>query len=215
MKYYAIVFALGLLLGLFYTFMYRTLLVDPYKPLVSKKSMVDIKKEVTRSEEGYTKSFDSLKEKSTRLEVALSGTKRTLSEAKQQNQSLKKQVYHLIDRQNEQPLEHSEENNSCDSLIATVEYLMQSNSEKDSLYETVNINLEEQVKNKDSTIALKDEQYNMLKSSFNQSLSNQSALFDENKLLSKQVKKQKVKSKILSAALFIFSGVAINQLIRH
>ena len=121
----------------------------------------------------------------------------------------------MIDKQKEQPLEHAEESNSCDSLIATVEYLMQSNSEKDSLYETANINLEQQVINKDSTIALKDEQYNMLKSSFNQSLSNQSALFDENKLLLKQVKKQKVKSKILSAALFIFSGAAINHLIRH
>jgi len=177
--------------------------------------MVDLKKEVARSEVDYSKSFDSLKEKSSNLEVALTGTKNALAEVKKQNQSLKKQVYHLIDRQKEQPFEHSEESNSCDSLIATVEYLMQSNTQKDSLYEIANINLEEQVKNKDSTITLKDEQYNMLKSSFSQSLSNQSALFDENKLLLKQAKKQRVKSKILSAALFIFSGVAINHLISH
>jgi len=215
MKYYAIVFTLGLLLGLFFSFMYRTLLIDPYRPPVSKKSMVDLKKEVARSEVDYTKSFDSLKEKSSNLEVAYTGTKNALAEVKKQNQSLKKQVYHLIDRQKEQPFEHSEESNSCDSLIATVEYLMQSNTQKDSLYETANINLGEQVKNKDSTIALKDEQYNMLKSSFSQSLSNQSTLFDENKLLLKQAKKQRAKSKILSAALFIFSGVAINHLISH
>jgi hypothetical protein len=92
---------------------------------------------------------------------------------------------------------------------------MQSNSEKDSLYEAMTANLTAQVANKDSTITLKEAQYLNLKSTLEKSLSNQQSLVDENKLLGKQVRKQKVKGKLLSAALFIISGAAINQFIRR
>ena len=50
MKYYVIVFTLGLLLGLFYSFMYRTLFVVPVQPSVSKKSVVEVKKEVAQQD---------------------------------------------------------------------------------------------------------------------------------------------------------------------
>lgn len=215
MKYYVIVFTLGLLLGLFYSFMYRTLFVDPGKPSVSKKSMVEIKKEVTQSEIVYTRNMDSLKKKNIKLEEELTGTKKTLAAVKQQNQSLKVQVYSLIDRVKEPSLQINAIDSSCDSLITTVEYLMQSNTEKDSLYEIAALNLEEQLKNKDSTVALKDDQYKKLKKSFEKSLSSQQQLFDENKLLGRQVNKQKLKSKFLSAAIFIISGAAVNHFLQH
>jgi hypothetical protein len=215
MKYYVIVFTLGLLLGLFFSFMYRTLLIDPIKPPVSKRSVVELKKEVAQSEINYSKAFDSLKTKSTKLENVLAGTKKSLTEAKKKNQSLTIQVYALIDKQKVQVFDKIEDDTSCDSLITTVEYVMQSSSEKDSLYDVAVLNLEDQLKNKDSTLALKDEQYQNLKSSFDKSLSNQQLLLDENKLLGKQVKKQKFKSKVLSAVLFIFSGAAINHFIKH
>lgn len=214
MKYYVIVFTLGLLLGLFLSFMYRTLLIDPIKPPVSKQSVVELKKEVAQLEVSYSKAFDSLKIKSAKLESALAGTKNSLAEAKKENQSLTTQVYALIDKQKEQVFDEIEDT-SCDSLITTVEYLMQSSSEKDSLYNEAVLNLEDQLKNKDSIIVLKDEQYQKLKTSFDKSLSNQQLLLDENKLLSKQIKKQKFKSKVLSAVLFIFSGAAIDHFIKH
>lgn len=215
MKYYVIVFTLGLLLGLFYSFMYRTLFVVPVKPSVSKKSVVEVKKEVAQSELVYAGHIDSLKKKNTKLEQELVGTKKTLATVKQQNQSLKVQVYSLIDRVKEPSLPIQAFDSSCDSLITTVEYLMQSSTEKDSLYEVVALNTEEQLKNKDSTITLKDEQYKNLKTSFEKSLSNQEQLIDENKLLGKQVKKQKLKSKFLSAVILIISGAAVNHFLQH
>lgn len=215
MKYYVIVFTLGLLLGLFYSFMYRTLSVDPVKPSVSKKSVVEIKKEVSQSEVVYAKHIDSLKKKNTKLEQELVGTKKTLTEVKQQNQSLKVQVYALIDRVRETSPKIESRVSSCDSLITTIEYLMLSNVEKDSLYEVVELNLEEQLKNKDSTIVLKEDQYKSLKASFEKSLSNQQQLIDENKLLGRHVKKQKLKGKILSAAILIISGAAVNHFLQH
>lgn len=215
MKYYVIVFTLGLLLGLFYSYMYRALFPVPVKPSVSKKSMVEIKKEVTQSEAVYSKHIDSLKKKNTKLEEELVGTKKTLATVKQQNQSLKVQVYALIDRVKGPSLPIQAFDSSCDSLITAVEYLMQSSTEKDSLYEVATLNVEEQLKNKDSTITLKDELYKNLKTSFEKSLSNQEQLIDENKLLGKQVKKQKLKSKFLSAVILIISGAAVNHFLQH
>jgi len=215
MKYYVIVFTLGLLLGLFYSFMYRTLFVDSVKPSVSKKSIVETKKEVTQSEIVYTRKMDSLKKKNIKLEEELTGTKKTLAAVKQQNQSLKVQVYSLIDRVKDPSLQITAIDSSCDSLITTVEYLMQSNTEKDSLYEVAALNLEEQLKNKDSTVALKDDQYKKLKTSFEKSLASQQQLIGENKLLGRQVKKQKLKSKFLSAAILIISGAAVNHFLQH
>ncbi len=215
MKYYVIVFTLGLLLGLFYSFMYGTLFPDPVKPSVSKNSVVEIKKEVSQSEIVYAKHIDSLKKKNTKLEQELVGTKKTLTEVKQQNHSLKVQVYALIDRVREPSPKIESSESSCDSLITIVEYLMQSNVEKDSLYEVATLNVDEQLKNKDSTFVLKDNQYKNLKTNFEKSLSSQQQLIDENKLLGRQVKKQKLKSKILSAAILIISGAAANHFLQH
>lgn len=215
MKYYVIVFTLGLLLGLFYSFMYRALFPVPVKPSVSKKSVVEIKKEVAQSEVVHAKHIDSLKKKNTKLEEELAGTKKTLVTVKQQNHSLKVQVYALIDRRKEPTIQTQVIDSDCDSLITTVEYLMQSNTEKDSLYEVATLNVEEQLKNKDSTITLKDELYKSLKTSFEKSLSNQQQLINENKLLGRQVKKQKLKSKFLSAVILIISGAAVNHFLQH
>jgi hypothetical protein len=215
MKTHVIIFTLGLLLGLFCSFMYRTLLTDLPKPPVSQNSVVELKKEVAKSEVSYSKSFDSLKKESTRITRELTGTRETLAAAKKQNQVLTTKVYALIEKQKEQTFDESDNDTSCDSLITSVEYLMQSSSDKDSLYDATVQNLEAQSKNKDSTIALKDNQYQNLKSSFDKSISNQQLLLDQNKLLGKQVRKQKFKSKLLSAVLFVFTGAAINHFIKH
>lgn len=215
MKNSLIIFAIGLLLGFSFSIMWRTLSVDVPSMAVPKQSAAELKKQVAKSEVSYARSYDSLKQQSSKLTVELTETKTALSKAKQRSHSLQVQVYSLIDRQIENGDLNLQTDNPCDSLITTVDYLMQSSLEKDSLYEAVTANLEGQIKNKDSTVALKDESYNGLKSAFNKSIEGQEQLLEQNKFLNKQVKKQKFKSKILSAALFIFSGAAINHIIRH
>jgi hypothetical protein len=209
MKYYFIVFVLGLALGLFFSFMYRTLLPDnaPLSKTV-KELPKKLEVQVAKTEITYTKTFDSLKRQSVKLGLELKQTKTELDKAKQKNYSLQVQVYSLLDRQN--PTD-----SSCDSLITTVEYLMQSSTEKDSLYENVSSNLEQQLTNKDSTIAAKDKQYLEIKSAFTKSIEGQKELIDQNKILNKQFKRQKFKSKVLTAALLIFTGAATNYLIHH
>lgn len=214
MKYYIITFILGVAFGLFVSFMYCTMLNDssPSKPIT--KITTELKKDVAKSEVNYSKAVDSLRLQSGKLQSELSDTKTELSKAKQKNYSLQLTIYDLIDKQAEIKQE-SNANDNCDSLIVTVEQLMQSSSEKDSLYEKATINLEDQLKNKDSTITLKDKQYNEIKTAFSKSIENSNGLLSQNKLLTKQVKRQKFKSKILSAALFILTGAAANYIIHH
>jgi hypothetical protein len=188
--------------------------MPPSKPLV--KVATELKKEVAKSEVVYSKAVDSLKTKTVKLQTELTDTKAELSKSKQKNYSLQLTVYDLIDKQVEgKQVDNAYTNKSCDSLIVTVEQLMQSSSEKDSLYETVTTNLEEQLKNKDSTISLKDKQNGEVKSAFEKSIENTNALFKQNKQLTKEVKRQKFKSKILHAALFIVTGVASGYIIQH
>jgi hypothetical protein len=209
MKYHFIIFGLGLALGLFFSFMYRTLLPDtaPLSKTV-KELPKKLEVQVAKTEITYTKTFDSLKRQSIKLGQELKQTKTELDKAKQKNYSLQVQVYSLLDRQN--PTD-----SSCDSLITTVEYLMQSSTEKDSLYENVSSNLEQQLSNKDSTIGAKDKQYQEIKSAFTKSIEGQKELIDQNKILNKQFKRQKFKSKVLTAALLIFTGAATSYLIHH
>jgi hypothetical protein len=186
----------------------------PLTPLA--KVSTELKKEVTKAEVNYSKTFDSLKTRSVKLQSELTDTKTELSRAKQKNYSLQLTIYDLIDKQAEgKQRDNADMNDNCDSLIVTVEQLMQSSSEKDSLYEKATSNLENQLKNRDSTITLKEKQYVEIKSAFTKSIENSNELTSQNKAFSKQVKRQKFKSKVLSAALFILAGAAANYIIHH
>jgi hypothetical protein len=123
-------------------------------------------------------------------------------------------VYDLKDKKLDHKQANGNSDSSCDSLIVTVEQLMESSSAKDSLYEKVTINLEEQIRNKDSTIEIREKQYSEVKSAFTKTIESVNGLSAQNNLLAKQVKKQKFKSKILSAALFVLTGAA-NYIIHH
>ena len=216
MKNNILSFLFGLLLGIALTFLFQFLMIDDYTPPVKKVEIKSIEKQVAKSEVNYEKTVDSLRSQSVKLQVQLSDTKTELTKAKQRAYSLQVTVYELLDKRLENEANGNANNTtSCDSLIVTVEDLMHSSSVKDSLYEKVNSNLEEQVKNKDSTIALKEAQYLDIKSAFKKSIENQNELLDQNRLLDKQVKKQKFKSKVLSAALFILTGAAANYIIHH
>ena len=216
MKNNILSFLFGLLLGIALTLLFQFLMIDDYTPPVKKIEIKSIEKQVSTSEVNYAKTVDSLRNQSVKLQVQLSDTKTELSKAKQRAYSLQVTVYELLDKRLENEANGNANNaTSCDSLIVTVEDLMHSSSVKDSLYEKVNSNLEEQVKNKDSTIALKEAQYLDIKSAFKKSIENQNELLDQNRLLDKQVKKQKFKSKVLSAALFILTGAAANYIIHH
>lgn len=216
MKYYVITFVLGVALGLFVSFMYCTMLNETPSSKPLAKVTTELKKEVAKSEVSYSKVVDSLKVKSVKLQSQLTNAKSELAKSKQSNYSLQLKIYGLIDKQpNDNHDQDRVANNNCDSLIETVGELMLQSSQKDSLYEAVTTNLEDQLKNKDSTILVKDKQYSEIKSAFAKSIENSEKASAQNKLLNKRAKSLKFKSKVLTAALFILTGAAANYLIHH
>ena len=216
MKYHFIIFAIGLALGLFFSHMYHTFYDNVLPIAISKESPKKLEAQVSKNEVVYSKTFDSLKKQSVKLQIGLKDTKAALNTVKSKHYSLQVQVFDLLDKHFEkQQQEGSHIDATCDSLASTVGELMQTSNEKDSLYEEASLNLEEQIKNKDSTIAVKDQQYQDIKEAFTKSNEGWTTTLNENKKLSKQAKRQKFKSKILSAALLIFAGAATNYLIQH
>jgi hypothetical protein len=215
MKYHFIIFSIGLALGLFLSHMYRTFYDNVSPIVITKESPKTLEAQVSRNENAYSKTFDSLKRQSIKLQIDLKDTKAALNTVKAKNYSLQVQVYDLLDRHFEKKQGNNSDGDNGDSLASTVEELMQTSNEKDSLYEEASMNLEEQIKNRDSTIAGKDQQYQEIKEAFKKSTEEWKNTINENKSLNKKVKKQKFKSKILSAALLLFAGAATNYLIQH
>ncbi|WP_121355753.1 hypothetical protein [Flavisolibacter nicotianae] len=216
MKYNLLCFAVGVFLGLFLGLVYGTAALCNNPLPVSVPAPKELKKEVTQFETGYAKSFDTLKKESNKLHTELAATKFELQKTKRKSQVLQSQVYSLLDsRFDKQQADTISTKTSCDSLAATVSELLQSNAQKDTLYEGVTANLEQQVANKDTTISLKDAQYTGLKTAFEKSIQGQQLLVDQNKQLSKQYKRQKVKCKLLSAVLIALSGAAATYFIYH
>ena len=215
MKYYLVSFTIGLAVGLALSFLFYTSVgkVEPSKAIA--KSTATLKKEAAKSEVSFSKVLDSLKDESVNIQTQLGDTKNELSRVKQKNYSLQLTVFDLIDRNRQNHKEDMQTNNDCDTLITTVEQLMQSSSEKDSLYENVTVNLGNQIRIKDSTIALENKQYNEVKAAFEKSVQQTNQLVISNKQLTKQANRQKLKSKVLTATLFILAGAATDYIIHH
>src|SRR5690349_12335617 len=136
MKYNLLCFAVGVLLGLFLGLVYCTATFNNDSSPLPIPSAKELQKEVTHFETGYRKSFDSLKNESTKLGSALNMTKTELKQAKQRSKLLQGQVYDLLDSRFErQQSDTIVSITSCDSLTAAVKELMQANEQKDTLYE--------------------------------------------------------------------------------
>ena len=210
-----VILALGIIIGICFSNLFKGC-GNETLPAITVKHIKPsaIEKQIEKTEEKYQLQIDSLNATSIALNKQLKTTTQTLTVIKKKNLVLQTQVYDLIDR-GQDNTDSLQIINDCDSLKTKVVALIQSGNEKDSLYEDVNVNLDAQLKNKDSAIQVKDTEYQTLKTSLKESLSQQQILFDQNKGYQKQFKRQKVKRKLLSAALLILSGAAVNYLIHH
>ncbi len=192
-----------------------------------------LQKQVVTTEKKYELQIDSLKQHSVDLSKNSKTTNQHLEKAKEKNFILQMQVYDLIDSRKVNRVDRVEnveiENsidevdridklnafNDCDSLQSTVLNLLENNKEKDSLYESVNTNLTNQIRNKDSTILMQENKYIDLRKSFDTSITQQQTLYDQNKSLVKQFKRQRIKRKFISIAAIVLSGITANYLIQH
>ena len=168
--------------------------------------------------------FSRTTSKPSDLSKNLKTTNQHLDKAKEKNFVLQMQVYDLIDSRKMIEGDGVDEINNiddvnafseCDTLQTIVLKLLENNKEKDSLYESVNTNLTNQIRNKDSTILMQENKYIDLRKSFDTSIVQQQILFDQNKSLVKQFKRQRIKRKFISVAAIVLAGISANYLIQH
>jgi hypothetical protein len=209
-------FAIGLVFGIFLSFLWGQMLIPEYKPMVAVESPKQLKKEVASSEAAYAKKTDLLNRQNNQLVFQLSNTKAALATANTKTASLQKEIFNLLDQRFTKRENRSAHLDApCDSLANTIPVLIAASKEKDSLYSSEVADLESQVQNRDSVVTLQQQQYEALKVSFTKNIEAQTILTTDNKALTKTVRQQRTKSKLLSAALFILSGAAATYLLHH
>lgn len=173
----------------------------------------ETKKEFEKKEQKFLAKEDSLTKHDAGLKKELFKTKHSLQQLKETNTLLKTQLLNLLDKKVEPDSAAVKEYSN--TLINKANEFIENNNQKDSCYEAVNDNLEQQVSNKDSLIIVQKEKYTELKLALEKSSTANSFLTEENNQLRKQFKRQKIKRRFLSALVLAASGVAAGILLHR
>ncbi|NLR58840.1 hypothetical protein HGH93_12055 [Chitinophaga polysaccharea] len=104
---------------------------------------------------------------------------------------------------------------NCDSIVQTAVAFAASAAQNDSLYQQLTTTLEQQVQNRDSTIAVQQQQQNYLQLNYDRNLAQQQLLLSENLQLHKDIRRHRVKNRLLSAGLLLLSGTATYMALHH
>lgn len=102
----------------------------------------------------------------------------------------------------------------CDTLKEKVVMLNRYIEVEEGLCDSIMVNQQQQLLQKDSVIALDREQYVNLRNSFAESIMEQKLLLDQNTFFKKQIRKQKIKSKIISGLSLVAAGITTRLLLR-
>ena len=199
---------LGLIIGIFGTHIFSSNSSKPPVVVTALQSPADIKNASIAVETHFQNKVDSLVQTNTQLQQKVGSTKSELQKAKSDNKVLLDLVDTLL------AYEGNEKDTAtrladCDSVSTAVHELIASSNERDSLCENLNNTLQAQVSNRDSVIGTQNEQYNTLKLSFDKSLAQQDVLTMQSQLYEKQIKGFRVKNKLLSAGVFILTGIEL------
>ena len=205
---------LGMVMGIGGTLFFSGHSAPTQTTATTLQSPADLKNTSVLVEAHFQGKVDSLMQSNANLSRKVITSKTKLQKAKQDNKVLLELVDTLLVHAATET-DTATKLAQCDSLNATVQDLIVSTATKDSLYEDLAATLQAQVSNKDTVISTQQEQYNCLKLSFDKSLAQQDLLSGQNLLLTKQVKTHKIKNKLLSAGVFILSGIAAYQFLHH
>lgn len=206
---------LGIIIGSSFTKLFtRESKLDDGIASIKIEKPTSLQKEVAKVESNFQTKIDLLKINSEALNKKLSSNKIALAQAKNKNTILQTQVYDLIDNRNS-IVDTSQMERGCETLEEKVIELIAENDFKDGLYESIDSTTKVELENKDAIISIKDSMYNALKNSFAVSINQQQILFNQNKMFVKKLKRQRLKSKLLTAGTLIIAGAAVNYIIHH
>ena len=205
----------GIVFGIGFNSLFTGSAADPMKPSNIQNIRPKIlDKEVKAVNKQFETQLDSLTQNSMVLNQNLQSSKLQVAHAKKQNKLLQIEVQSLVDNRYN-TTDSTKQDNDCDSMQNKIVQLIVSDNFKDSLQEVVSMNVEQQLKNKDSTIDLLSTQTQQLKLSFNESIHNQDILYSQNRVFEKQFKRQKIKRKLRSVVTIVAAGFAGYYLLSH
>ncbi len=174
----------------------------------------DMKLKSVVLETHFQNKLDSLQQTNAALSGKIFNTQSALQKAKHDNKVLLELVDTLM-VQTANEADTPQKLADCDTLQSAVKDLVLSASIKDSLYEDLSTTLSSRIANKDSVIGVLQQEYLCQKLSFDQSLVQQQLLSGQSNDYQQQLKRFKAKNKLLSAGLFILSGIATYGLLHH
>ena len=199
--------ALGMIIGIALSKLLTATNPCPQTTIITKPSL--IKEQTAKTASHYKQKVDSLQVIAKDINIKIANHKAALATAKSKTLVLQTQLIAAKEKDstNTESIDNPEEN-----LLSK---FIEANTYKDSLYETIDSTRVQQLQNKDTALEIKDSMYNALKESLDHSISQQEILFTQNKLLRSQVNRQKLKGKLVSAAILIASASAAHLLIKQ
>jgi uncharacterized protein YggL (DUF469 family) len=201
----------GVLIGLAVSVLFNRSSYVP-TPVNSTQSSMILKTITDKTIAGFQNKLDSFQNLNTGLKKQLTRSKAALSSSQNKTDVLSERIDELV-AVNETLNDTNALLDNCDSLKQTAKRFVIGTRTKDSLSAIVIKQSDSVIYAKDNIIALQQEQFQSLNLSFNQSIAQQKSLEYENEHVHKLLKRQKTKSRLLSAGAIILSGTVIYGLV--
>ena len=201
---------LGIIIGIAITTLFTTGNPSTQITAITKPSL--LKEQTSKKVIHFQQKVDSLGLLAKDLDKKLTANKAALAIAK--NKTLVLQTQLVAAKEKEIVSNNETEAINCPHEENVLTQFIEANNNKDSLYETIDSTRILQLQNKDASLVVKDSMYQALKLSFDESLAEQQVLYTQNKLLRRQVSRQKLKGKLVSAAVLIISASAVRYLMK-
>mgnify|MGYP002622360578 FL=1 len=179
----------------------------------SKIAVKEMQQQVTAIEDKYKLEILYWQNKNFKLTQRIQQTETALEESKQKAGTLQGKIKHLI-AESTNLKDTSDIVSNCDSLKTQVSQFIAETTIKDSLCDSEISDLKEVIQNKDSAMAVCQSSFASMLQVMNSSLDQQKDLADKLSLAEKEIRKGNRRTKFLSAAVFILSGVTTTLLLQ-
>ncbi len=179
----------------------------------------EVQKQLAVMQVKYEQKVQELSQRNDSLVTQLSQKKASLKKSADKVLVLQTQVkdlikdYAAIDSAATETVDTAALLTNCEEMQTKVSDLIDESNVKDSIAYSVISSMEDEIKNKDSTIDLHKFQYQLTKSKLSDVLTTNLFLTEQNKDLKKQVRKKKFGNFMLKAGMVILSGITLKSII--
>lgn len=200
-----ITFLLGILSALSTYLLFDSM--EGFKKEIKESKIVikEMKAQVSLIETNYQSEIRYWVNKNMALQSRIQETNFALEKSRLKEKSMQGKILSLIS-ESKNITDTSAFISNCDSIKERVTEFIAETNIKDSLCNSEITDLKEVIQNQDSAMVVCQNSFSMLKQVTDSSFAFQNKLADELSLANKKLKREKIKSKFLSAGIMILSG---------